>query len=76
MLYNSVSHYGAQAVFGRPLGAWEIRMMNFANNVVTAYEAKHRAENQADWAKENKDLENTLMRALDAALEEGYEPNA
>jgi len=75
MLSNSVQAYGAQAVFGRPLDVWEIRMMNFASNVMSAYRDKMRAENQAAWAKDNPDRENTLARALKVALEQGYDPN-
>lgn len=76
MLSNSVSAYGAQAVFGRPLGNWEVRMMNIASNVTSAYKAKQRAENQAEWAKENPGRENTIALALEAALKQGYNPNA
>jgi len=75
-LLSNIRVYGAEAVVGRPLGAGEIRRMNVAKNIVNAYNDKINADNQAQWAKDNKNKDAILMEALKLAMEMGYNPNA
>jgi len=49
----SISKYGAQSVYGRTLSFHEIRMIDLADNVVTAYHERKRSENWAEWAEKN-----------------------
>jgi hypothetical protein len=59
----SISKYGAQAVYGRPLSFHEIRMLDLADNVVNAYRERERSENWAEWAEKN----HARARILNAA---------
>ncbi len=63
VLARNVEHYGAQAVFGRPLSFHEIRMMTMAENVVNAHQARRKSENWAEWAEKNPTLAELLGHA-------------
>jgi len=65
-----VEAFGAQAVFGRVLGVKEMNMMLVARNVKVAYQSRERyrdkdgAENWAEWATANPELNEILTGAL------------
>lgn len=63
----AVDRFGAQAVFGRVIGAGEIRRMNTAEAIVRAYRDRERAENWAEWARDNREQAALLARAAKAA---------
>lgn len=50
--FEAVEQFGAQAVFGRVMGAGEIRRMMVAHNVVQAYESRAQADNWSEWASQ------------------------
>lgn len=62
-----IDRFGAAAVYGRTLGAGEMRRMALAENVVNAYKARARAENWAQWAQENRQASELLAQAAKAA---------
>lgn len=69
MLANLDRYGGAINVLGRPLGAGEIRRMNVANAVVSAYVERRRASDYAVWAQNNKDDARLLNEAKRLAEE-------
>lgn len=64
-----MTHYGAQAVYGRTLFVGEMRRMNAAENIVMAYQSRARyrdengSENWVAWAQKYPDLSEILMWA-------------
>ena len=52
------------AVFGRTPGAGELKSMVLAENVVSAYESRAKAENWAAWANKNPELSKLLIMAV------------
>ena len=66
-LYNLVQAYGAQAVFGRPLGYGEIRRMNTAANIVLYYHKRAASGDWGKWAQDNPGEAAALNRAMIAA---------
>ena len=70
-LLREIDRFGAQAVFGRPLGAKEMRQMMVAEGIVHAYHARAAAENWAAWETANPELAALLNAALKAAIDEG-----
>ena len=70
-LLREIDRFGAQAVFGRPLGAGEMRRMMIAETIVHAYRARAAAENWAAWETANPELAALLNAALKAAIDEG-----
>ncbi len=50
-----IDRFGAQAIYGRPLGYGEMRRMIVAENVVKWHKERSVAENWAAWANENHD---------------------
>lgn len=64
ILGQSVERFGARAVLGRDtLSAGEIMRMNYCKNVEFAYHSRARADNWAQWAKDNPDLAHVLGEA-------------
>ena len=61
-----VDKFGAVSVYGRQLGACEMRCMEIAETIVDAYQKKTASESWAKWARENP----ALNRLLDEAA--GY----
>ena len=59
-----VEKFGAQAVYGRPLSAREIRGMVLAENVVRAYKERQAASDWAVWARDNPDKAEMLNEAM------------
>lgn len=60
-LLGMIDRFGVLAVMGRPvLGAGEMLRMIAAENVVTAYMQRERAENAAVWVAENKEMNELL----------------
>ena len=49
----TVSRFGAQSVFGRVIGAGEIRRIAMAERIVRAYREREQAENWAKWVENN-----------------------
>ena len=70
-LLREVDRFGAQAVFGRTLGAKEIRRMMIAENIVNAYRARAASENWAAWETDNPQVAALLNAAMKAAIDEG-----
>ena len=70
-LLHEIDRFGAQAVFGRPLGAGEMRRMMIAETIVNLYRARAAAENWAAWETANPELAALLNAALKAAIDEG-----
>lgn len=70
-LLHAVDRFGAQAVFGRTLGAGEIRRMMVAENIVNCFRARTASSNWAAWETENKAEAKLLQVALKAAIDEG-----
>jgi len=70
-LLHEIDRFGAQAVFGRPLGAGEMRRMMIAETIVNLYHARAAAENWAAWETANPELAALLNAALKAAIDEG-----
>jgi hypothetical protein len=62
-----IDRFGAQAVYGRPLGAGEMRRMSLVENIVNAYRARERSDNWAAWAKEHPRDSELLAQAAKAA---------
>jgi hypothetical protein len=52
-LLAAVDRFGAQAVFGRPLGVGEIKRMRMAEDVVKAYASRAKAGDWVAWADGN-----------------------
>lgn len=65
-----MDRFGAQAVYGRNLGAGEIRRMITAENTIQAYRDRERAENWAQWAHDNRAAAGLLARAAKAAADD------
>ena len=70
-LLREIDRFGAQAVFGRPLAAREMRQMMVAEGIVHAYRARATAENWAAWEMASPELAALLNAALKAAIDEG-----
>ena len=70
-LLHEIDRFGAQAVFGRPLAAREMRQMMVAEGIVHAYRARAAAENWAAWEMANPELAVLFNAALKAAIDEG-----
>ena len=70
-LLHEIDRFGAQAVFGRPLAAREMRQMMVAEGIVHAYHAHAAAENWAAWETANPELAALLNAALKSAIDEG-----
>lgn len=62
-----IDRFGAAAVYGRTLGAGELRRMVLVENVIKAHQGRERAENWAKWAQENPQASELLARAAKAA---------
>lgn len=69
-LLNYIDRFGVEAVMGRrQLGAGEIRRMLIAENIVTAYNARAKNENWAEWTERNKGLSRLLNESMKLAQE-------
>jgi hypothetical protein len=66
-LLESIQAYGAVNVLGRPLGAGEIRRMNLANSIVTAYRSWSQSDNWAKWREDNPAAGDLLDQARQIA---------
>ena len=71
-LLVNINKYGVDAVMGRVLGHNEILCMNTAENIISAYNERSKAEDWVKWAEESgsSHLLNEAMR-----LAYGEEPN-
>ena len=68
-LLSAVDRFGAQSVFGRAIGAGEIRRMNTSESIIRAVRDRERAENWAEWARANPGEARLLARATKAAAD-------
>ena len=66
-ILSAVDRFGAASVFGRPIGAGEIRRMNVSESIIRAYRERERAENWAEWARDNRTMAALLAQAAKAA---------
>lgn len=71
-LANAVSRYGVQAIFGRVLGAGELRRMLACENIVRAYQERQKHPNWAEWARDNPDESRILNQLAKATAEIDY----
>ena len=71
-LARLVERFGAQSVYGRPLGAREIRNMELVENIIYWYQQKEAQNNQAEWANTYLAENAMLMHALKCAVDLGY----
>lgn len=67
ILARYIDRFGAQAVFGRPIGAGEAHRIMIAEAVVRAYKNPQRAENAPAFAREHPEEAALLLRAAEAA---------
>ena len=70
-LANVVQRFGSESVYGRPLGAKEIRQMELSENVIMFFREKYAQSNQAEWANQNPYANDLLMHALKCAIDLG-----
>ena len=71
-LGNAVDRYGGMAVYGRTIGAGEMRAISLAEGVVNAFNTSDQSEEDlADWSKDNKGLADLLGLALREAIDLG-----
>jgi len=68
-LYHLVQSYGAQAIYGRTMGAGEVRRMNTAANIVAYYRQRAASSDWGKWATDNPDEAAALNRAMMAGGE-------
>jgi len=69
-LLAAVDRYGSNAVFGRVVGAGEIRRMNAAENTIRAYRDREQSDDWPKWARDNPGLARLLAIATKAADDE------
>ena len=62
-----VDRFGAQAVFGRAIGAGEIRRIAMSERIVRAYREREQAENWAAWVVNNPQDAELLSIAAELA---------
>ena len=68
---RAIRAFGAEAVWGRPLGVGEIRRMVVAENIVQAYRARAaHSDGWAAWASANPDANRLLNLAMRLANEQ------
>lgn len=70
-LAGAVERFGAQSIYGRPLGAKEIVRMETAEGVVNAFAARAHSADWANWAIANKSASEFLNRAMKYAINLG-----
>ena len=66
-LLGYVDRFGAQAVFGRAMGAGEIRRLTVVDNILQAYRMRSHTENWAEWAESHKRASAMLNEAAKLA---------
>ena len=64
LLAGYIDRFGVSAVYGRVLGAGEIRRITASENVIKAYRGRAKSDNWADWAKQNPELNRILEYGL------------
>jgi hypothetical protein len=71
-LINCIDRFGVEAVLGRKvLGSKEIKLMAIAENISRWYDERKKAENPADWAKDNDNESSALTVAHSLAKKYG-----
>lgn len=70
-LLYAINRFGAQAVFGRTLGAKEIKRMNASENIVNWFRERSKSQNWATWSKEHPEQARALETAARIAGEYG-----
>lgn len=76
-LGNAVNRYGGTAVYGRTIGALEMRSISLAERVVSAYHARQGTtesgdqSNWATWSETHQELADLLGLALREAIDLG-----
>jgi len=68
LLLNRIEKFGVHAIMGRPILYYrELRRMEVANMIVTAYNARAKSANWQAFQKEHPELGNLLFRAQQLA---------
>ena len=62
-----IDRFGAQAVFGRTIGAKEIRRIAMAETIVRLFRERAASDNWAAWAGNNPEYAELLSRAAELA---------
>ena len=73
-LGQAVNRYGGMAVYGRTIGAGEMKAIELAESVVNAYKIRESEipdGNLAEWSAENKGLADLLGFALRETIDLG-----
>lgn len=66
-MHRLIEAYGAQAIYGRTLGAGEVRRMNAATNIVAYYRQRAASGDWVAWARDNPNEAEYLNIAMIAA---------
>ncbi len=66
-LGRMVNRFGAQAIFGRAIGAREIHRITMAETIVRLFRERERAENWAAWVVNNPAEAELLSKAAELA---------
>ena len=67
----NIDRFGAQAVFGRPLGVDEITSMRVVENIILSVKARERASDYAKWVTDNPEAQELISDARKYAKDEG-----
>ncbi len=70
-LLHAIDRFGAQAVFGRALGAKEIRHMIISENIINCFLSRAKSNDWATWELEHENEAVLLNAAMKAAMDEG-----
>ena len=70
-LANLIRRFGAESIYGRPLGANEIRRMEMSESVIDIYQERELSGDWGAWAESNPEKSKFLNWALKCAVELG-----
>lgn len=70
-LGRAVDRYGGMAVFGRTIGACEMRSIGLAESIVNAVREREKSEDWTVWDEDNPKMADLLGLALREAIELG-----
>jgi hypothetical protein len=67
-IIRAINKYGAEVVYGRPMGAFEIRILEIVQNIVNGKLSMDSAENLVEWKTKNEYITNLVSIARREAL--------
>jgi hypothetical protein len=71
ILLHNINTFGAQAILGRALGVGEIRRIAAVKNIINAYHARNKSDDQEQWALDNPETNHLLNEAMLLASKDG-----